>query len=369
MGFFGPKNENKKNIPGAEIQEKVEREVIVHNMPSQEKIIGEIVNKNAGSLIGMTDGVNYSSSSELGSQVNTKKDFKVMGFLIIFIGLIFIALIIFLTYRFVIAPTAAPKEIRINIEEAQNMIPATTSNEELEVEVTDGPTIDINQEASDLDLGITEPLEENGSDASGDLMQEEFQGQDAVNLSPLVDSDNDGLYDEEEVLLGTSIFLKDSDGDGYDDLSEIGNNYNPSGTGFLADSPFISVYRNFNHGFNFLYPNAWEAKEVGDNLIVFEDKDSSLIQLSIMDNAEKLSILNWYQATFPEDALVYDKLISKPGYEGVISKSGLNVYLTNEARTTIFVFSYIPASSGRLAFINIFEMIYSSLVFPNNLVD
>ncbi len=370
MGFFGSKDENKKNIPGAEIQEKVEREVIVHNMPSQKKIVGEIVNENAGSLIGLKDGVSYSSSSGLSSQVNTKKDFKLMGFLIIFIGLIFIALIIFLTYRFVISPTAGSKETKINTEETQNVISETISDEEVktETEIIDS-SIDINQEASDLDSGVTEALEEDEPDIPDDLMQEEFQGQDAVNLSPLIDSDSDSLYDEEEVLLGTSIFLSDSDGDGYDDLSEIRNNYNPGGIGFLVDSPSVSTYRNLNHDFNFLYPSAWEAKEIGDNLVVLEDKDNSLIQLATMDNAEKLSILNWYQTTFPEDALVYDKLISKSGYEGVISKSGLNVYLTNEARTTIFVFSYIPVSSGRLAFINIFEMIYSSLVFPNNLID
>lgn len=366
MGFFGSKDKNKKNISSAEIQEKVEREVIVHNMPSQEKIVGEIVNENVGSLIGLKDGVNNSSSG-LSSQVNTKKDFKLMGFLIIFIGLIFIALIIFLTYRFVIAPTASLKETKINTGETQN---ETISDEEVktETEIIDS-SIDINQEASDLDSGVTEALEEDESDIPDDLMQEEFQGQDAVNLSPLIDSDSDSLYDEEEVLLGTSIFLSDSDGDGYDDLSEIRNNYNPGGIGFLVDSPSVSTYRNLNHDFNFLYPSAWEAKEIGDNLVVLEDKDNSLIQLATMDNAEKLSILNWYQTTFPEDALVYDKLISKSGYEGVISKSGLNVYLTNEARTTIFVFSYIPVSSGRLALINIFEMIYSSLVFPNNLID
>ncbi len=369
MGFFGSKNKDKKSLQIPEIQEKVEREVIVHNMPSREKIMGEIVNKNTNPSVSLKDRVDYSSSLELSSKINNKKDFKMIGILIIFIGFVFIALIIFLTYRFVIAPTASPKEAKINIEENKNIISDVVSSERIEAVTTDDSVIDINQEASDLNSEITEPLEEGGLNVSGDSMQEEFRGQDAANLSPLVDSDSDGLYDEEEVLLGTSIFLTDSDGDGYDDLSEIRNNYNPSGEGSLADSASISVYRNLNHGFNFLYPNAWEAKEVGGNLIVFEDKDSSLVQLSIMDNTEKLSILNWYEATFPEDALVYDKLISKPGYEGVISKSGLNVYLTNESRTTIFVFSYIPASSERLAFINIFEMIYSSLVFPNNLIN
>ena len=364
MGFFGLKNKDENKVGNAEVQERVEREVIVHNMPSQKRTINEIVHKHHGAALSLDTEANYGSSSELNSQINSKKDFKVMGFLIIFVGLIFIALIIFLTYRFVISPAATPKEAGVNIEASQDTTAESKSDEEVETETAtvEDSELDINQTASDLDLKTTEIIDEEEV-ISPDVMQEEFQGQDAVNLSPLIDSDGDALYDEEEILLGTSIFLSDSDGDSYSDFSEIKNSYNPSGEGILTDSTFISIYRNFNYNFNFLYPNAWELKEVSDKLMIFEDKDSSLVQLAIMDNVDKLSILSWYEATFPEDVLVYDKLISKPGYEGVVSKSGLDVYLTNEARTTIFVFSYIPASSGRLAFVNIFEMIYSSFGF------
>jgi len=361
MGFFGLKNKEEKKVATAEVEEKVEREVIVHNMPSQRIAPNETVNKNSGSSLDIR--ANNGSSAGLDSQTNSKKDFKLMGFLIIFFGLIFIALIIFLTYRFVISPTAEPKEAGVNIETNQNLVPGPQPDQEIEVEtaVVDDSGIDINQDASDLNLNTTGTLEE--EIINPDAMQEEFQGQDAVNLSPLIDSDNDGLYDEEEILLGTSIFLSDSDGDGYTDLSEIKNSYNPIGTGALANSTYISIYRNFKYNFNFLYPNTWDLKEVSDKLIVFEDKDSSLVQLAIMDNVDKLSILNWYETTFPEDVLVSDKLISKTGYEGVISKNGVDVYLTDEAHTTIFVFSYIPASPGRLAFTNIFEMIYLSFGF------
>lgn len=356
MGFFGSKTKAEKNVAGAEIQEKVEREVIVHNMPSQERIIG--------SSLGLKNEINSVPSSNLNSQTNIKRDFKVMGILIIFVGLIFIALIVFLTYRFVIAPTLDQKGDLPQVETEANIVPESNSNEDLEISATTTgeASIDINQTASDLDLKETADSGEENQNLP-DVMQEEFQGQDILNLSPLVDSDSDGLYDEEEILLGTSIFLSDSDGDTYSDLSEIKNNYNPSGEKSLASSTFISIYQNSNYRFNFLYPSAWELKEISNNLIVFEDNDSSLVQLAIMDNADRLSILNWYEATFPEEALVYDKLIAKTGYEGVISKSGLNVYLTDEARTAIFVFSYIPASSERLNFSNIFELIYSSISF------
>lgn len=362
MGFFGSKNKHEKDALGVEIQKKVEREVIVHNMPRQEKIVGEIVNKNIGSSVSLENDKGFKYSSKLSAQANSKKNFRVMGLIIIFIGFIFIALIVFLTYRFVISPTVDSK---YSTGDSQAIKPEIESEESIktEAQANKDSSIDINQEANDLNEEKVEFIETGDVVDLNDLMQEEFQGQDAITMGPLIDSDGDGLYDEEEILIGTSIFLSDSDGDSYADLSEIKNNYNPSGEGILADSSFISIYRNFNYGFNFLYPKAWELKEVSDNLIVFEDSDSSLIQLAVTENSDGLSILNWYETTFPEELLVHNKLISKTGYEGVISKNGLNIYLTDEARTNIFIFSYIPASPGRLTFINIFEMMYSSISF------
>ena len=45
------------------------------------------------------------------------------------------------------------------------------------------------------------------------------------NIS-LIDSDNDGIYDNTETTLGTNPFEADTDGDGIDDLAEIGNDVN-----------------------------------------------------------------------------------------------------------------------------------------------
>lgn len=74
----------------------------------------------------------------------------------------------------------------------------------------------------------------------------------------LIDSDSDGLSDEEETVLGTNLNLKDSDGDdlsdyeeiqiyktnplkadtdndGHNDGEEVKNGYNPLGTGKMTD--------------------------------------------------------------------------------------------------------------------------------------
>jgi hypothetical protein len=51
----------------------------------------------------------------------------------------------------------------------------------------------------------------------------------------LKDTDNDGLYDDEEEKYGTDINNPDSDGDGYLDGEEVENGFNPTGEGRLAD--------------------------------------------------------------------------------------------------------------------------------------
>ena len=84
-----------------------------------------------------------------------------------------------------------------------------------------------------------EPLPNNpgtGISAGDDCMvgcaipQEAFQSN-----KDKVDSDNDGLYDDEESEYGTDMNNPDSDGDGYLDGEEVKGGYNPAGDGKLIN--------------------------------------------------------------------------------------------------------------------------------------
>ena len=349
MNFFSNKK-REKIVEDSSFQKDLETEIIVHNMPSQQKIEGDIINPDSAGA------VSFASDKK-----KETKDFKIVGFLIIFFGLIFISLIIFLTYKFVISPTAKPLDNSSKSRDLKN----TEKNEVLEEkeDKKNSPEEEISDSGVDI---IKREDEDEGAVSDDDFlnneeqMQEEFSGIKASELPPLIDSDGDGLYDEEEIILQTSIFLKDTDGDGYEDLFEIKNGYNPIGSGLLEDAESISVYKNIKNRFSFLYPTAWDLQELSDNLIAFEINDSSFIQLSIIENHDKLGILNWYQENFPEESIDYQSVISKPGYEGVVSKNKLNVYFTDEKRSSIFIFSYMPISTERLSLINIFSLIYSS---------
>ena len=60
-----------------------------------------------------------------------------------------------------------------------------------------------------------------------------------------LDTDGDGLEDEEESLYGTSIDNIDTDGDGYDDFTEIKGYYNPTGDGIMGRDNYLTYCNNY----------------------------------------------------------------------------------------------------------------------------
>lgn len=64
---------------------------------------------------------------------------------------------------------------------------------------------------------------------------EGLKGEEPLEFVPL-DSDEDGLSDEEERKLGTHPNVADTDGDGYDDGTEVKGGYNPLGEGRLTET-------------------------------------------------------------------------------------------------------------------------------------
>lgn len=83
---------------------------------------------------------------------------------------------------------------------------------------------------------IQPPVTEN-EDTDGDRLnnQEEY----AIGTDPNnPDTDNDGLFDGEEVLIyQTNPLNSDTDGDTYTDGEEVRNNYDPNGPGRLLNLP------------------------------------------------------------------------------------------------------------------------------------
>ena len=74
------------------------------------------------------------------------------------------------------------------------------------------------------------PLDTDGDGISD--QDETVRGMDIENP----DSDSDGLFDREEVMVyNTDPIVSDTDGDGFSDGDEVKGGYNPLGTGKLYD--------------------------------------------------------------------------------------------------------------------------------------
>ena len=97
--------------------------------------------------------------------------------------------------------------------------------------VAPAPPVEINElEVPPIQPEVTAPLD---SDFDG-LLDEEEAGLGTNLNNP--DTDYDGLTDREEIkVYGTDPLYQDTDGDGFNDGDEIKNGYNPKGPGKLLE--------------------------------------------------------------------------------------------------------------------------------------
>lgn len=114
----------------------------------------------------------------------------------------------------------------INIASVTPIITATSSE------------ITTSSETGDTIPAVTEVVEPAVStiDSDSDSLTDEEEKIAGTNIN-VIDTDNDGLSDYEEVkIYHTNPLSADTDGDGYLDGSEVKNGYNPNGAGKLSES-------------------------------------------------------------------------------------------------------------------------------------
>jgi hypothetical protein len=181
-----------------------------------------------------------------------------------------------------------------------------------------------------------------------------------VVSTAIVDTDIDGLSDLEEADLGTNASSIDSDGDKYNDLTELVGGYNPAGSGKLIDNTNIKKYSNASYKYNILYPNAWQLYLVDKGAsVIFTAEDQSFVQVVTQANTNKLSIKKWYETEFSTTALD-SQTVTFNNWEGIKSVDGLIVYLTNQTSNNIYIVSYTPVSDQTLSYNNIFGAMIKS---------
>lgn len=320
---------------------KVDQDLIVHNMPNRSRL----GSASAPTLSGQ-------GSSGPGGQKNNVKS---VGAIIIGLGIILVGALIYLSYRFIIKPqtennltnqTATQTPIvsaPIDNNVAGTETATTSSTTPIEVVNPDGANNE--SEATSSEEIIDD-----------ELMPEEGLTEETL-WTPILDVDGDGLTDDEEIAFQTNVTEIDTDKDGYLDLAEIKSGYNPLGAGRLEESASLTVYQDEVSKFSILYPASWPQQSLNNGYtIIISAPDNSLFQVSVQDNPRNQTIADWYIETFSSEAEGYDRFKNGSGWEGVMGKDGINFYLTDIKKENIYAISYIPVISTRLAYLNIYQM-------------
>jgi len=182
-----------------------------------------------------------------------------------------------------------------------------------------------------------------------------------LSLSFGADSDNDGLTDAEETLLGISTSTPDTDGDGYLDGAELINLYNPAGVGKLTANSRIALYENKTFSYDLLYPAIWQTSvNGGDDSVMFKTDDNQFIQIIVQPNVNEETLDDWYMEQLGTSIINETDRVNSSNWQGVKSPDGLNVYLMNKKQNYIFSLTYNPGGANILEYFNIFQMMVKS---------
>jgi hypothetical protein len=185
----------------------------------------------------------------------------------------------------------------------------------------------------------------------------------ATPPSPSVDSDNDGLTNATEPLLGADPSKIDTDNDGYTDGLEVGSDYDPAvgNSAKLKNSAYLFTYTSSRFGYSLLYPKAWTARATDQESaqVVFSSEEASeFMEVLIVDNPEKLTSTTWYAqqglGLKPEEV----PIINSGSFTWATSLNGLNAYLATDRY--IITFSYNIGTKTEASFGTLFQAILHS---------
>ncbi len=142
-----------------------------------------------------------------------------------------------------------------------------------------------------------------------------------------IDTDNDNLTDEEEIIYKTNTNRADTDRDGYEDGIEIQNLYNPLASDeLLVNSGLITIYQNPTFKYSIFRPKSWVSSVEGvlDNVLFTPDSETGeYITLSV-DPADNLSLIEWRDINYP--TMEFENF-SLSDSSALRSLSGLNVFV------------------------------------------
>jgi hypothetical protein len=188
----------------------------------------------------------------------------------------------------------------------------------------------------------------------------------AIVTVPAADTDADGLTDLEEATIGSAPTNPDSDADTFRDGIELSSGYNPlvaggAATAKLTAATFLTRFTTdfMDNNLELLVPKLWTARTIpATRQVVITTETGDIIRVSLRGNSQRLSAANWYVQDHPEQASTQLGTIVTGSYRGVTSPNSLQVYLSDDARSLMYVFEYVPSSGNTFNY----PALYSLLV-------
>ncbi|MDP1709333.1 MAG: hypothetical protein Q8L21_00395 [Candidatus Komeilibacteria bacterium] len=181
------------------------------------------------------------------------------------------------------------------------------------------------------------------------------------------DTDGDGLTDTEESLLGTSISAVDSDGDTYNDRTEIFNNYSPlAPMEKLENAGLFTTYTNPTYGYKVTYPKKWlaDALDQTNKQVLFISETEEFFEVLIEENPLKKPIIDWYRSQSTALANVQLDVAVVDGQSAVWSPDGLTLYIGKDG--LVYIITYNKGTLEEINWPALFEYFYRSFKFGNN---
>jgi len=182
----------------------------------------------------------------------------------------------------------------------------------------------------------------------------------ATDFSLDADTDQDGLTDKEEAIIGTKPDQADSDGDGYGDLAELRAGYNPAGSGKIASNTGLKSIKQGR--WSILVPAAWISQLGADDSAIFRADDGQLVQLISLSKQPGQTLSDWYEEIFTGQTA---DVTTSGNNQLAVSPDGLTYYITKPAYNYLISLTYNPESTKLLSYSNLFRLAAASLIINN----
>lgn len=184
-----------------------------------------------------------------------------------------------------------------------------------------------------------------------------------TTLSDSLDTDNDGLTDEEEKMFGTDEDLPDTDEDGFLDGEEVENAYYPLGEGLIQDSELVSKYENETFNYSIYYPTDWQAQALteGESEALFTSASGEFVEVLVVDNPNLFSAKSWYLNQFPKASSAQLKSVTIGGQSGIKSIDGYSYYISKQDQ--IFILHHNVGVQAESDFRTTFLMMAATFLF------